>query len=118
MNKRMSNNKRIVKNTIMLYIRMIVIMLVTLYTSRVILQVLGIQDYGIYNIVGSVVISLSFIQSALNGATQRYISYEIGKGKEGNVANIFSMSLNIQCIFLLIILFSFESTYKKCLREE
>ena len=109
MNKQMSNNKRIVKNTIMLYIRMIVIMLVTLYTSRVILQVLGIQDYGIYNIVGSVVISLSFIQSALNSATQRYISYEIGKGKEGNVASIFSMSLNIQCIFLFIILLAFET---------
>ena len=103
------HNKQIFINTIMLYIRMAVIMLVTLYTSRVILDVLGVDDYGIYNIVGSVVVSLSFIQSALNSATLRFISFELGKGLNGNVSRIFSMSLNIQALFLLIILVLLES---------
>lgn len=104
-----NNNKRIFKNTIMLYIRMAVIMLVTLYTSRIILNVLGVDDYGIYNIVGSVVVSLSFIQSALNSATLRFISYELGKGQEGSVSKVFSMSLNIQALFLIIILILLET---------
>lgn len=103
----MSENRRIAKNTVMLYIRMAAIMLVTLYTSRVVLQALGVQDYGIYNIVGSVVISLSFVQSALNSATQRYISYEIGRN--GNISRVFSMSLNIQIIFLILILLILET---------
>ena len=104
-----SNTKRIMKNTVMLYIRMAVIMLVTLYTSRIILDVLGIDDYGIYNIVGSVVVSLSFIQSALNSATLRFISFELGKGELGNVSKVFSMSLNIQILFLCIILLLLET---------
>ena len=104
-----NSNKRILKNTVMLYIRMAVIMLVTLYTSRVVLDVLGVDDYGIYNIVGSVVVSLSFIQSALNSATLRFISYEIGKGHDGAVSKVFSMSLNIQVLFLLIILAILET---------
>lgn len=88
---------------------MAVIMLVTLYTSRVVLDVLGVDDYGIYNIVGSVVVSLSFIQSALNSATLRYISYELGKGEDGAVSRVFSMSLNIQALFLFIILALLET---------
>lgn len=104
-----NNNKRILKNTVMLYIRMAVIMLVTLYTSRVVLDVLGVDDYGIYNIVGSVVVSLSFIQSALNSATLRFISYELGKGHDGAVSKVFSMSLNIQVLILLIILAILET---------
>lgn len=97
------------KNTVMLYIRMAVIMLVTLYTSRVVLATLGVDDYGIYNIVGSVVISLSFIQSALNSASQRFISYEIGLGEKGSVQRIFSMSINIQILFLVIIVMLLET---------
>ena len=59
-------NKRIVKNTLMLYIRMILMMIVSLYTSRALLQVLGVVDFGIYNVVGGVVMMLSFLQGALN----------------------------------------------------
>lgn len=97
------------KNTVMLYIRMAVILLVTLFTSRVVLDVLGVDDYGIYNIVGSVVISLSFIQSALNNATLRFISYELGKNEKGNVSRVFSMSLNIQVLFLCVIFLLLET---------
>lgn len=102
-------NNRILKNTVMLYIRMAVIMLVSLYTSRVVLDTLGIQDYGIYNIVGGVVISLSFISNSLVSSTQRFISYEIGLKEKGDVSKVFSVSLNIHFIYLIIILVLFET---------
>ena len=102
-------NNRILKNTVMLYIRMAVIMLVSLYTSRVVLDTLGIQDYGIYNIVGGVVVSLSFISNSLVSSTQRFISYEIGLKEKGDVSKVFSVSLNIHFIYLIIILVLFET---------
>lgn len=67
-----SNSKRLAKNTIMLYIRMLLNMAISLYTSRLILQVLGIDDYGIYNVVGGLVAMFTFMQSALTSATQRF----------------------------------------------
>lgn len=75
-----TTNKRLVKNTIMLYVRTLLIMAVSLYTVRVILLTLGIDDYGIYNVVGGIVISLSVITASLSGASSRFISYAIGKG--------------------------------------
>ena len=69
------NNKRIAKNTAMLYIRMLLIMAVTLYTSRVVLEVLGVEDFGIYNIVGGVVVLFSFINNAMATATQRFLNF-------------------------------------------
>ena len=74
------NNRRIAKNTLMLYFRMILTMLVSLYTSRVILNTLGVEDYGIYNVVGGVVSMFAFFNSAMSSATQRFLSYEIGRG--------------------------------------
>lgn len=71
----LSNNKRIAKNSLLLYTRMLFLMLVTLYTSRVLLRTLGIDDYGIYNVVGGVVVIFSFISSSLSSATQRFISF-------------------------------------------
>ena len=65
------NNKRIAKNTLLLYIRMLFIMVVSLYTSRIVLATLGISDYGIYNVVGGIVIMLSFLNGAMSSATQR-----------------------------------------------
>lgn len=110
----MSNNhsleqKRIMKNTVILYIRMAVIMLVSLYMSRVVLDVLGEQDYGIYNIVGSVVVSLAFIQNALISATQRFLSYELGKNSEEGTNRIFSMSMNIHVLFALVVVIIMET---------
>lgn len=66
------NNKRVAKNTLFLYFRMILIMLVTLYTSRGVLAELGIDDYGIYNVVGGVVLMFSFLNSCMSTATQRF----------------------------------------------
>ena len=87
-----ASNKRIAKNTMMLYFRMMLIMIVSLYTSRIVLKTLGVEDYGIYNVVGGVVTMLSFLNSSLTSATQRYINYEIGKNDEAAINKVFSMS--------------------------
>lgn len=88
-----SNNQRIAKNTIYLYLRTLVVMFVTLFTSRVILQSLGVEDYGIYNVVGGIITIFSFISSTLSTASQRYITFELGKGSEGNMSKLFSICL-------------------------
>lgn len=93
----------------MLYIRMAVIMLVTLYISRLVLAELGETDFGIYNIVGSVVVSLVFIQNTLMSATQRFLSYEIGIGDVQSIRRVFSMSLNIHWLFILIVVAFLET---------
>lgn len=79
-------------------------MLVGLYTSRVMLHALGIENYGIYSLVGSVVILFSFLNSALSGATQRFLNYQLGKNKEGELIRTFSMSLNLHMILAVGIL--------------
>lgn len=84
-------------------------MIVSLYTTRVILNVLGETDYGIYNIVGSVVVSMIFIQHSLMSATQRFLSYEMGLKDQGNVAKVFSSSLNLHVKFIVFILVLLET---------
>lgn len=76
----MSNNKRIAKNALLLYVRMIFMMVVSLYTSRVVLKVLGVEDFGIYNVVGGVITLFGFLNGAMASSTQRYITFELGKG--------------------------------------
>ena len=93
------NNKRIAKNTLLLYFRMLFTMAISLYTSRVVLATLGIEDFGIYNVVGGFVAMFSVISGAMTSATQRFISYEIGKGEEGNVSTLFTTAVIIH-IFL------------------
>ena len=88
---------------------MILIMLVSLYTTRVVLNILGESDYGIYNIVGSVVVSMIFIQHSLMSATQRFLSYEMGLKENGDVAKVFSSSLNLHLKFIIIIFVLLES---------
>lgn len=92
------NNKRIAKNTMYLYIRMFVILIVSLFTSRVILQVLGASDYGVYNIIGVVVVLFSFINGALTAATQRYLNFYIGRNDLQKTHNVFCMSMNIYIV--------------------
>lgn len=100
-----ANNKRIAKNTLFLYFRTLIILVVSLYTSRVILNALGVEDYGIYNVVGGVVAMFSVISGALSSAISRFITFELGKGKTEKLSVVFSTSVNIQFgISLLIIL--------------
>lgn len=98
-----SNNVRIAKNAVFLYIRMIILMGVTLYTSRVILQSLGIEDYGIYNVVGGVIAMFGFLSGSLSTASQRYITFELGKGENGNPNKVFSTCVILHAIIALLI---------------
>lgn len=75
-----SSNKRIAKNTFILYLRMIFILCVGLYTSRIVLNTLGVEDYGIYNVVGGFVTFFSFLNGAMSNATQRFITFELARG--------------------------------------
>ena len=104
-----SNNKRIAKNTLLLYVRMILIMGISLYTSRVILRVLGVIDFGIYNVVGGVVTMFSFLNSALGSSTQRYITFALGKNNRDELKNIFTSSIIIHGAIALLILLLAES---------
>ena len=75
-----ADNKRIAKNTLLLYFRMLLTIVVGLYASRVVLNTLGASDYGVYNVVGGIVAMLSFLNSALTAASQRFIAFELGCG--------------------------------------
>lgn len=95
---------RILKNTIALYLRMGVIMLVTLYTSRIVLNSLGIDDFGIYNIVGGISVFLAFLNASAVSATQRFLNFELESGSAQNLRRLFSMCVNIHAIIAGIIL--------------
>ncbi len=99
-----SSNKNIAKNTAFLYVRMFVIMVVTFYTSRVILQVLGASDYGIYNVVGGVVTMMSFLNGALGSSSSRFLTYALGKGDRTEINSTFSASLNLHLGVALLVL--------------
>lgn len=105
----MSNNKRIAKNTIFLYIRMLVLMVVSLYTSRVVLAALGVEDYGIYNVVGGIVVLFTFINNAMITSTQRYLNYELGRNDLLQAKKVFSISLNIHILISLIVVLLAET---------
>lgn len=98
-----SDNKTIAKNTIFLYFRMMVTMVISLYTSRVVLQILGIDDYGIYNAVGGIVGFLAFLNSALSGGTARFLTYELGTGNKEKLSNTFSTTLTVHIIIALLV---------------
>jgi len=106
---RMSDNKRIAKNTIYLYIRMILTMLIALYTSRIILEKLGVDDYGIYNAVGGIVGFLSFLNSALATGSSRFLTFELGVGDEEKLKKTFSSLLTVHIILAVIVVLIAET---------
>lgn len=89
------DNKRIAKNTLFLYFRMVLILAISFYTSRVVLNALGENDYGTYNVVGGIVVIVSFLNSAMMGATQRYLNYELGTKNESRLYGVFWTSVKI-----------------------
>ena len=109
MSNQESNSKRIAKNTLLLYFRMILIMVVSLYTSRIILNELGVEDFGIYNLVAGVVILFSFLSNAMITATQRYLSIAIGKKDEKYIQAVFSTSLLSQFFLIFFIFLAAET---------
>ena len=104
-----SNNRRIAKNTLLLYFRMLIIMAVNLYTSRVVLNVLGIEDFGIYNVVGGVVVMFSMLSGSFSSAITRFITCELGTGNQDNLKKIFSSSVTIQIGLALLVILLAES---------
>lgn len=103
------NNKRIAKNTMMLYFRMLFNMGVTLYTSRVVLNALGVEDFGIYNIVGGIVIMFTFLNTAMTSSTQRFLTFELGKTENSRLQTVFCTAVNIHILIALVILLLSET---------
>lgn len=99
-----TNKKRIVKNTLLLYMRMLLTMAVSLYTSRIVLETLGVDDYGIYNVVGGVVTMFTVLSGSLSSAISRFITFELGHGDIKKLKLIFSISVTIQFFIAIGIL--------------
>ena len=100
----MTDNRRIAKNTAFLYVRMLLVMGATLYTSRVVLRVLGEVDYGLYNVVGGLVTMFTFLNGSLGTATSRYITFELGKKNSDGVNRVFNVALVIHVMLALLII--------------
>ena len=88
-------NKQVAKNTVFLYIRMMVTLLVTLYTSRIIINTLGFEDFGVYNVIGGLVGFLAIVTKSLSNSCSRFITYELGKDNLIRLKQIFSLSMII-----------------------
>jgi len=103
------NNRRIAKNTSLLYVRMIVVMCVQLYTSRVILHALGISDYGLYNVIGGLVIMFSSLNMSLGSSTSRFFTVELARGDNSTLNKVFSTAMTIHITMALVVLFLAET---------
>lgn len=97
------NNKRIAKNTLVLYVRMFLMMAISLYTSRVVLKTLGVEDFGIYNVVGGIVSMMGVVNGAMSVSTTRYLTFELGKGDMVRLKQTFGMCVNIYCLLALLL---------------
>lgn len=102
-------NKRVAKNTVFLFTRMVFSVFVSLYTSRVVLQVLGVSDYGVYGVVGGVVAMFSFLNAAMSGATSRFLTFEMGKDNMEGLRDTFSSAFIVHCGIALAIVFLAET---------
>ena len=107
-NQTSDNNKRIAKNTLFLYFRMLFMMVIALYTNRVVLDKLGVTDFGIYNIVGGIVVMLGFLSGCMSNSVQRYFSFEIGRNNKERLNQIFSASLLVHWLIAFIVLLFME----------
>ena len=97
------NNKRIAKNTFLLYGRMLLMMMISLYTSRVVLNALGVEDYGIYNVVGGIVAMFAVLSGSLSAAVSRFITFELGRNDINKLKKVFCTAINVQIILIVII---------------
>ena len=104
-----ANNKRIAKNSIFMSIRMVIVLCITLYTTRAVLKVLGVEDYGIYNVVCGFVSMFAFLNTSLSNGIQRFFNYEYGKNGEKGAIRVYNAALVIQVILGIIIIIGAES---------
>lgn len=103
MSEKLSNNKRIAKNTLFMYFRMFFTMCISLYTSRVVLATLGFKDYGLYNVIGGIIAMFGFINGAMSNTTSRFITFALGKGDIKRLKLVFSMAFAIHCLIAVLI---------------
>ena len=103
------NSRRIAKNTILLYVRMLLLMVIGLYTSRVVLDSLGISDFGVYGAVGGLVMLFTVVTNSVSQSISRYITWHLGKGGEGRLHSVFSTAVVMQLIFCVILLILTET---------
>ena len=103
------NNKRLAKNTLLLYCRMLLTLGISLFTVRVVLNVLGVVDYGVYNVVGGIVVMFSFISNSMATATQRYFAFELGKNNFIQLKKLFSLTITIYVIIAVLVLLLTET---------
>lgn len=104
-----TDNRKVARNTVFLYVRMILILGVTLYTSRIVLDVLGVDDYGIYNVVGGVVTMFAFLSNSMASSTQRYLTYELGRNDPGRLRTVFSAARHIHLVLGLVLVALLET---------
>lgn len=109
MSSNLSTNKRLAKNTIYLYLRMLIVLAIGLYTVRAILDILGVVDYGIYNVVGGVVSMFAFLNRTLATSSQRYFSIELARGNEKRLSSWFCLNITTFVIIGLVIVFFLET---------
>lgn len=101
--------KRIAKNAVLLYIRMVVTLIITLFTSRIVLKSLGFDDFGLYNVIGGVVTLFAFLRSSMSSSTQRFLAYEMGSSTADNLRHVFCVCLTTH-ILLALVLFALAET--------
>lgn len=106
--KTTSNSKRLARNTIAMYFRMGFLTIISLYTSRVILQKLGVEDYGIYNLVGSIVLMFNSLKSIFAGSTQRFLNYEMGRGNYDRLILVFNLSVLVNILISVVLVIAVE----------
>lgn len=104
-----SENKRVAKNTMVLYVRMIVMMIISFFTARITFNALGVTDYGINNVVGGLVSMFSLISSSWSASTSRFLTFGLGEGNREKLKNIFSTAVNIHALLAIIVLIVIES---------
>ena len=104
-----NNSSRLAKNTLLLYFRQILIMAVSLYTVRVVLNTLGAEDYGIYNVVAGVVTMFGFLSGAMASSSQRYFSFDLGKNDTEHLKTVFSVTFQIYILIALVVVLIAET---------
>lgn len=113
-----SDNKRVAKNAFILYLRMFFTMGVTIYTSRVVLNALGVEDYGIHNVAGGLISMFTFVNSAMNSTCQRFLNFAMGKGDQAYVRKVFSTAIQLQVFLSLIVIILAETVGLWYLKEK
>lgn len=107
--EQIGDNRRIMKNTIMLYIRMLLVIIIGLFTGREVLRILGVVDYGIYNVVGGIVALLAFMYGSLGASTARFLTYELGRGQKQLLRDTFTAAVTIHFALALVMVILFET---------